>query len=363
VTDWLRRWSGRRTLQKIWLPLLRAKLGENYPHASAAFLWAIIARMYAARRTGLKKEMFGYVPGGYARVLERLGDALRAHGVDVRLRHAVRRIGGPESRDVEGVRVGFADKPAAKFDRVVLTAPCPAVLRICPELRADEVQRLQQVRYQGIVCASLVLRRPLAEYYVTNITDDGLPFTAVIEMTALVDPQALGGHALIYLPKYLPSDDPAFERPDDELRAGFLAGLQRMYPHFRPDDVLAFRVSRARHVLAISTLNYSDHLPPRATSIPGVFIANSAQIVNGTLNVNETVRLAEEAVPELLAAGNFRFRRSDSRCEDSDSSPTAWNIDDAAGAGTTDVFSGERVAMWSPQSGLAVRSCHRKADI
>jgi protoporphyrinogen oxidase len=30
VTDWLRRLSGERTFEKMWLPLLRAKLGENY---------------------------------------------------------------------------------------------------------------------------------------------------------------------------------------------------------------------------------------------------------------------------------------------------------------------------------------------
>ena len=76
VTDWLKRWSGRHTCEKIWLPLLRAKLGENYTHASAAFIWAIIARLYAARRTGLKKEMFGFVPGGYATILERFAEVL-----------------------------------------------------------------------------------------------------------------------------------------------------------------------------------------------------------------------------------------------------------------------------------------------
>ena len=30
VTDWLRRWSGSHTFEKIWLPLLRAKLGDTY---------------------------------------------------------------------------------------------------------------------------------------------------------------------------------------------------------------------------------------------------------------------------------------------------------------------------------------------
>jgi protoporphyrinogen oxidase len=71
VADWLRRWSGARTFNKIWLPLLKAKLGDCYRDTSASFIWATIARMYAARQSGLKKEMFGYVPGGYATVLRR----------------------------------------------------------------------------------------------------------------------------------------------------------------------------------------------------------------------------------------------------------------------------------------------------
>ena len=69
VEAWLTRWSGPRTFEKIWRPLLRAKLGERYRVASAAFIWAIVARMYAARRSGVGREQFGYVSGGYARTL------------------------------------------------------------------------------------------------------------------------------------------------------------------------------------------------------------------------------------------------------------------------------------------------------
>jgi protoporphyrinogen oxidase len=45
VDDWLRKWSGRRGYERFWLPLLRAKLGENHRVASAAFIWATIARL------------------------------------------------------------------------------------------------------------------------------------------------------------------------------------------------------------------------------------------------------------------------------------------------------------------------------
>ena len=89
VETWLKRLSGRRTFDKIWKPLLMAKLGEAYKQTSAAFIWATIQRMYAARNSGLKKEMFGYVRGGYARVLERFAEVLEEKGVDVRLNAAI----------------------------------------------------------------------------------------------------------------------------------------------------------------------------------------------------------------------------------------------------------------------------------
>lgn len=297
VVDWLRRWSGRRALDKIWLPLLRAKLGENYRHASAAFIWSTIARMYAARRTGLKKEMFGYVRGGYARIMDRFAQVLASNRVRVETNQTVRRM----ETGVDGLPVlELIDGRRETFDRVVVTLPAPLASRICPGLNAQERTRLEAIRYQGIVCASLLLKQPLAGYYVTNITDDFAPFTAVIEMTTLVDRAEFGGRALVYLPKYLPADDPEFEISDDEWRARFVAALERMYPNFRAEDVLEFKISRVRNVLAISTLNYSSSLPPMITSVPGLAIVNSAHIVHGTLNANETVRLAEQALETCL---------------------------------------------------------------
>ena len=51
----------------------------------------------------------------------------------------------------------------------------------------------------------------------------------------------------------------------------------------------------------MTTRHYSQQVPPMITSRPGVYLVNSAHIVNGTLNVNETLQLAEQAIPQLLA--------------------------------------------------------------
>ena len=295
VGDWLTKLSGPRTFQKMWLPLLRSKLGECWRDTSAAFIWATIARMYAARRTGLKKEMFGYVPGGYAKVMEKFSAKLLEAGVELRCNAPARQV--RQTSDGR-VTVQLADETAV-FDRVVSTLPTPVMSRLCPQLSASEKQLFDGVRYHGIVCASVLLSKSLSPYYVTNITDAGYPFTAVIEMSSLVNKSELGGNALVYLPRYVTPNDELFDRSDAEIEHEFLTGLQRMHPSLSLADVKAFRISRVRHVFALPTIGYSDRLPPTVTSVPGFYSLNSSHIVNGTLNVNETIKLADDFVAGL----------------------------------------------------------------
>ncbi len=298
ATTWLERHSGKRTLERIWLPLLKAKLGDNYKRASAAFIWAIIARMYAARRSGLKRELFGYVAGGYDAILSRLHHYLVERGIDLRCGRGATAVA--TSGDGGGVDITIAGGQLLHVDHAVLTVPCPRVAALCPQLTLAERERLNAVVYQGVVCPSLLLERPLANYYVTNITEPSVPFTAVIEMTALVDPTTFAGRSLVYLPRYLAQQDTTWARSDADIVDESVTALEKMYPHFRRSQVIAWQVGRARDVLAVPTLDYSRTLlPPLNTSVPNVFVVNSAQIANGTLNVNETLALAARQVEAL----------------------------------------------------------------
>jgi len=294
---WLSRWSGKRTYRAFWRPLLRSKLGDNADKASAAFIWAIMKRLYRARTSGAKVEKLGFARGGYGQILDALSGAVAAAGVELLTDTRVESV---KANDSTRVTVTTTNGDQRQFDNVVVTTAAPAITDIVEDLNSKECSKLDGILYQGIVCASLVLDRPLGGFYVTNITDDGFPFTGIIEMTALVDKATFGGKHLVFLPRYTTMDDEAWEWSDDELVDRFMAALQRMYPDLDKENLLEAKVSRVRHVLAVSTINHSQSIPPVWTSVPGIAIVSSAQIIHGTLNVDETLGIIESALPELL---------------------------------------------------------------
>ena len=304
VEDWLTKLSGKKTFEKMWLPLLKAKLGDAYRETNAAFIWATIQRMYAARNSGLKKEMFGYVRGGYSTVLERFAEVLQEKGVEIRLNSKVIKAKSQSGKDAK-ILVEYETKTedqrlkTDEFDKVILTCPSNIAAQICPQLSETERLKLSNIKYQGIICASVLMKKSLSNFYVTNITDE-TPFTGIIEMSALVDKREFGGNALVYLPKYVSPDDELFEKSDAEIEETFVSELEKMYPHFKREDVLSFKISRVRQVFPIPTLNYSANVPNVKTSIDGFYIVNSAQITNGILNVNETIQLAERFFNQII---------------------------------------------------------------
>jgi protoporphyrinogen oxidase len=150
------------------------------------------------------------------------------------------------------------------------------------------------------VCTSLLIDKPLGGFYVTNITDDWVPLTGIIEMGSIVKPEYLGGHYLVYLPQYLLSDDPRFEETDEVIHERCLTTLAKIYPDFDRSRVAAIQTARARHVMTLPTLNYSKRLPPVVSSVPGLYLLNSAQVTVGNLNVNETIEIVERELARAV---------------------------------------------------------------
>lgn len=298
VSNWLIRVFGRGNYNKMWAPLLKAKLGACHREASAAFIWATIRRLYSTRdRTPGQKECLGYVRGGYrtaiSRMIERIGDM----GGEIVKAVPIRRIYSRSDGRIDFV----ASDRTMTFDDAIATIPSPSLTSIVPELSSPYVERLKKVKYLGVVCMALVLKRKLSPFYVTNLTDQDLPFTGIIEMTNLISLEETCGRHLVYLPKYTAPDDPLFDASDDEVWSLFYPKLKGVIPELRDSDVERRFVFRERFVQPLPVVHYSRLVPPMETNLEGLFLANTTQIVNSTLNNNEMVKIARRAVSLIVA--------------------------------------------------------------
>ena len=293
ASDWLRRIFGKENYRKMWAPLLKCKLGACRDEASAAFIWATIARLYSTRENGGRKECLGYVRGGYRTVFSRLVAQITAMGGRILTDTAVQQIRA--AADIEIV----SRHQCLHFDKAIATIPSPILTKIAPQLAHSYVQKLTQVKYLGVVCVALVLKCKLSPYYVTNITEN-VPFTGIIEMTNLVSTEETAGYHLVYLPKYTSPNDPLFDGDERSIWEVFRAGLLRVAPQFRESDIESRHLFRERYVQPIPVLQYSEIVPEMQTNVNGLLVANTTQIINSTLNNNEMVKIARRAVDATL---------------------------------------------------------------
>jgi protoporphyrinogen oxidase len=296
VKEWLTKVFGRRVYERIWDPLLRSKLGDARNRTSAAFIWATINRLYGARSGDAKTERMGHVRGGYACILGELQTYLENRGVDIRLGKSVDAVTAAD--DAVIVR---AEGTELIYDKALLTVSAPEVLRMCDKSAADGNywRALEEVDYLGVICLFTVLDRGLSPYYVTNLLDKSLPFTGIIEVTNIIDPQYFGGKHLVYLPKYVTQEDPLLEESDELITEKLLAGLKKVHPDLSSDSILHTKLFKERYVQPLQEVNYLDKERALVTPLPNVYLANSTLLYNSTLNNNAAIGLAERAAAAM----------------------------------------------------------------
>jgi protoporphyrinogen oxidase len=290
VEDWLVRVSGRSTYEKMWKPLLLAKLGENYQRVSAVFIWSYIKRLFSARNSSLKKEQLGYVQGGYKTVFDRLALLIQTMGGTIRTGVTVDSIVPAPTGGLWVEQQGRKDA----FDKVFFTGPVNVLERVAARDLIDTRGDFTQVEYLGVICMALITRKPLIPYYIVNIADSQVPFTGLIGTSNLVSLNETAGLHLTYLPKYVLSSDPLLHRSDDELRKLFFRGLCLMFPTLNADDIVTAHLNRAVKMQPLQVLNYSHLVPKTTTTHPDFFVLNTSQFVNDTLNNNTVVQYVNE---------------------------------------------------------------------
>ena len=295
VEKWLVHWGGRRTYENIWLPMLKAKFDGSFDNTPATYIWARLVRMKSTRSGPSQKEEAGHLIGGYITLIMAMVNKIKASGGRINVKTPISKIVIEDNKAL-GILV---DGELHAFDKVVSTLQPPIFPNVIPDASSEYRDSLTQVKYLGVICPIMVLDQPLTGYWILNITDDSIPFTGVIETTTYIDPKYVGGHHLIYLPKYTAPDSPLQKLTDEQVTEIWLHQLELMFPKFDRSWIRFFLVQRARYVEPLHPLNGTNLIPKFRTPIKNLYLASNAQIYPALTNGESISRDARE-VAELL---------------------------------------------------------------
>lgn len=296
VQDWLRRWSGPGVFDKLWAPMLDAKFDTQHEGIPATWMWSRLVRMKSTRSGASQRESAGHLVGGYATLLAAMADKIRQARGRIHLNCPVEEIVIRGGRAVQVRGKGRA----ASADAIVSTMQAPVSRRLIPDAPSAYRQALDAVPYLGVVCPLIVLDRPLTSYWVINLADRRIPFTGVIETTAYIDPTYVGGHHLVYLPKYTGPGSAWFRLPDEDVGLHAIETLKRIAPDFDERSVRQVLVHRERYVEPIHRMGGANPVPAVQTPVRNLYLATTAQIYPALTNGESVIRHARSVADTLL---------------------------------------------------------------
>jgi protoporphyrinogen oxidase len=286
IREWLEPLCGRNVFRIIWQPLIENKFSVFADTINAVWMWKKLV-LRGNSRDAKGGEQLSYFKGGFGRLAQAMADEIVRLGGEVRYASPVTGLA------IDHGRIGGLTTPAGSVEgRQYLFTPAFPVIADLFEGHANGawLGQLRRVQYLGNACLVLQLDRRLSETYWLNVNDPDFPFVGVIEHTNFDSPDNYGGKHIVFLSRYLASDDPMWNTPDDEYLEFALVHLQRMFPKLERSWICDFAIWRADYAQPVTERGYSDYVPGRETPFSNALICTMAQIYPEDRGTNYAIR-------------------------------------------------------------------------
>jgi protoporphyrinogen oxidase len=294
--EWLRRNAGQRALDVVWEPLLRGKFGEMANQVTMAWLWNRVSLRFSSRGILSQTEILGYQIGSFAVWIEALVKLIRALG-EISTSETVDRVVSADAR----LRLDTASGRSQYFDAVIATTGNSAFMRIAPPLGDEYTERLKSITYQDAVCLVLSLKESLSNFYWLNINDRSIPFVAVVEHTNLIEPERYNGQHIVYVSNYVSKGSELAQMNADEVFSLHEPHLKRINPALDRSWVNNRWLFQAAEAQPVFTVGAASRIPDYRTPVPGLYLANMAQIYPQDRGQNQSILLGEK-IAAIVAA-------------------------------------------------------------
>ncbi len=288
ANEWIQTWMGEKAYDVVWRPIFKQKFGDRYTQVSMPWFWA---------RLHFRTPRLGYLRGGFIRLYAELARRIEQMGGTIKTDSAVTRV----ESDGTGAAVEVAGAGRLEFDAVLATLPTRLFIRLAPSLPAEYVEQYDWGQAYSAQCLILDLDRNLLDgIYWLSIHDPGYPFLVVVDHANYMPASDYSGSHPIYFGNYLPPDHRLFDLTEREMLDEFEPFIKRINPSFDRSWIRGIHLFNAPFAQPIVTTDFVNHIPPHATPLQNVFLANMFQVYPQDRGQNYSVRMAHHAV-ELIA--------------------------------------------------------------
>jgi protoporphyrinogen oxidase len=280
ATNWIKKWVGMNAWDLLWRQLFDLKFYEFSNNLSAAWIWSRIHRI-GNSRYNLMKEKLGYLNGGSSTLLKSLENVINNKGGRIVLNARIEKI-CIEKDIVQGV---IGPKGFIKHDVVFSTIALPYVAKIMPDLPVNILNMYKSKKNIAVVCVIVKLKKSLTKSFWLNITDDSMKIPGVVEYSNLMPMK----DKIVYIPYYMPNDNPLFRQTDQEFINIIKGYLVRINKDITENDIIDCHVNRVRYAQPICEPNYLKTLPPVKLPIEGLFVADTSYYYPEDRGISESI--------------------------------------------------------------------------
>ncbi|MFG1463244.1 NAD(P)/FAD-dependent oxidoreductase [Xanthobacter sp. DSM 24535] len=283
--DWIEKGSGASVYDKLWRRLMELKFYQYADDVSAAWIATRVRRIGNSRKSLFQEEL-GHIQGGSQTLVDALMRSIEGRGGRVHLSTPCERVETVNGK-VTGVHAGGRFFPA---EAVISTVPTPFVSELVPDLPQASKDAYDAIRNIGVICVLHKLKRSVTPHFWVNIVDPEIEIPGIIEFSnlrAMPDP-------VVYVPYYMPADQPKWQWDDAALIAESFGYLKRVNPQLTDSDRLSSRVGRLRYAQPLCEPGFAAKIPPIRTPIAGLQVADTCFYYPEDRGVSEGTRLAKE---------------------------------------------------------------------
>ena len=299
VESWLVKNIGREAYSMIWEPLLRFKFGDKAGAISAAWLWHRLKRVAESTRFPWEPPHFGYLENGFQDLIDALAQKLEQSRLcEIRRGVTVKKILHDNAK-VTGAALDN-DGQVEPADVMISTIPLPKAARII-DFPNDFNEKLVNIKFIGLVCLLLKMKRPLSNVFWLNIHDKRIMFNGLIEFTNLNPRPDLAGAKFLHVPFYVDRRSAQFKKSNQKIYRECCDGFKIINPAFNEDWVEDYYVFREEYAQPVCDVGFLGMRVGFDTPVDGLYLTDSTQLYPEDRTVTGSIRLGQQAVELALA--------------------------------------------------------------